>query len=171
MRAWLPFSLLTIFIWGLAVHQWQQATDGWTRFKRLGLLGFIWILTAFCYTPTSYNFSGDVILHYIQWGPVKLNPVPFQQLDTEFWLNVLLTVPLGGLLAWNFPNWSWRRRIAVGLLTGLTLEGGQFLFDLLAHVDRWVETDDVLTNWSGVLIGSGAYFLFRRIPGLRWLQK
>jgi len=170
MLAWLPFTLITIICGYFATRLWRATSNPWLRFKRLGLLGFIWILTAFCYTPTAYNFSGDIILHYIQWGPVKLNPVPFQQLDTEFWLNVLLTMPLGALLGWNFPHWSWRQIILAGLLTGLCLESGQFILDWLVHISRWVETDDVLTNWAGVILGYTAYRLFRHVPGFKWLQ-
>lgn len=171
MLAWLPFTLFSVFLLILAHYRWQVAVTPLARTKQLCLLGFIWVLSAFCYTPTAYNFSGDVILHYIQWGPVKLNPVPFQQLDIEFWLNVLLTVPLGGLLGWNFPHWPWRRIILIGLLTGLTLEGGQLIFDWLVHIDRWVETDDVITNWTGVLLGFACYQGISRVPGFKWLQK
>lgn len=171
MIAWLPFIFLSGLILTLAWQRWQLAASPISRLKQLSLLGFIWILTAFCYTPTAYNFSGDLILHYIQWGPVKLNLVPFQQLDIEFWLNVLLTVPLGALIGWNFPHWSWRRIILLGLVTGLSLELGQCLLDWLVNLGRWVETDDLITNWVGVLIGFGLYQGICRLPGFRWLQK
>ncbi|RRK10696.1 VanZ family protein [Lactiplantibacillus garii] len=170
MLAWVPFMLSTLLCSYFGFQQWRQPTNIWRRLKRSGLLLFIWILTAFCYTPTAYNFSGDLILHYVQWGPVKLNLVPFQQLDIEFWLNVLLTMPLGALLGWNFPHWSWRQIILAGLVTGLCLESGQFILDWLVHISRWVETDDVITNWAGVILGYTCFRIFRQVPGFKWLR-
>ncbi len=171
MLAWLPFIFITIAIWIFIIHRFRVVKSPLLRTKQIALVLFIWILTAFCYTPTAYNFSGDLILHYVQWGPVKLNWVPFQQLDTEFWLNVLLTMPLGVLLGWNFPHWSWRRIITIGLLTGLCLESGQFILDWLVNLSRWVETDDVITNWIGVVIGFALYQRISRIPLFNWLRK
>ncbi|AVK61325.1 hypothetical protein C5Z25_05880 [Lactobacillus sp. CBA3605] len=167
---WYPFLLLTGLILIITIHVGRQAPNWLIRLKRLSLLAFLWILTAFCYTPTAYDFGSNVVLHYIQWGPVKLILNPFRHLDIEFWLNVVLTMPLGFLLGWNFPHYSWRRIIVLGLITGLSLETGQFILDWLVHLNRWVEVDDVLTNWAGVIIGFGSFQLLSRLPGGRWLK-
>ncbi|ERL44605.1 integral membrane protein [Lactiplantibacillus paraplantarum] len=74
-------------------------------------------------------------------------------------------------MAWNFPDLPWRRFIWLGLLTGLTLELGQFILDWLVNIKRWVDIDDVITNWAGVILGAASYKIVRHIPGLRWLQK
>jgi len=171
MLTWLPFLLLSSFFAAYLVYLWQQSLTALTKLKRSALFGFIWVLTAFCYTPTAYSFGGDVILHYIQWGPVKLILNPFRHLDIEFWLNVTLTMPLGFLIGWNFPNWPWRRLIWLGLLTGLSLETGQFILDWLVNLQRWVEVDDVLTNWAGVLLGFAIYKIMQQLPGWRWLRR
>ncbi|WP_048000872.1 VanZ family protein [Lactiplantibacillus herbarum] len=171
MLAWLPFTLISILFMLMLYACWRTTTKPIRLFKQLCLILFIWIITAFCYTPTSYNFGTQLVLHYIQWGPVKLNVIPFQQMDIEFWLNVLLTVPLGGLFIWNFPDLPWRRIIWLGLLTGLTLECGQFVLDLLVNLKRWVDIDDVITNWAGFIIGAVIYKILRRLPGFRWLQR
>ncbi|MBP5844710.1 VanZ family protein [Lactiplantibacillus plantarum] len=171
MLAWLPFFLISLMFIVLLYACTRSARTNIQRFKQLSLIAFLWALTAFCYTPTSYNFGTQLVIQYIQWGPVKLNVIPFQQLDIEFWLNVLLTVPLGGLLAWNFPDLPWRRFIWLGFLTGLTLELGQFILDWLVNLKRWVDIDDVITNWAGVIIGAAGYKIARHVPGLRWLQK
>ncbi|ETY73064.1 VanZ family protein [Lactiplantibacillus fabifermentans] len=171
MLSWLPFILLSCLFVYLIVQIWHQSLGRWERLKEFCLLMFIWVLTAFCYTPTAYNFSGTVITDYIQWGPVKMTLIPFQHLDTEFWLNILLTVPFGFLLAWNYPHVPWRRTILLGLITGLTLECGQFVLDWLVNIGRWVEVDDVLTNCAGVIVG---FIIFRglsRMPGWRWLTR
>lgn len=157
MLAWLPFLLISVLFIVLLYACARSASTNIQRFKQLSLIAFLWILTAFCYTPTSYNFGTQLVIQYIQWGPVKLNVIPFQQLDIEFWLNVLLTVPLGGLLAWNFPDLPWRRFVWLGLLTGLTLELGQFILDWLVNIKRWVDIDDVITNWAGVILGAASY--------------
>lgn len=171
MLTWLPFILMTLLTLLVSIHIWQLPLTKRHRFKRLALLIFIWILTAFCLTPTSYNFSSSVVLPYITLGPAKIIPNPIRQLDLGFWLNVLLTMPLGFLLGWNWPKCSWRKIILIGLLTGLSLETGQFILDWLVHLNRWVDIDDVLTNWLGVVLGFGGYQLISRLPGFRWLEK
>ncbi|MFC6181819.1 VanZ family protein [Lactiplantibacillus daowaiensis] len=168
MLAWLPFIVLTSIIASSALYLNRHLRTPFIKLKRLTLLSFIWILTAFCYTPTAYNFSGTVIIQYLTWGPVKLTLVPFQHLDIEFWLNVLLTMPLGFLISWNWPQWTWRKIVGLGLLTGLTLESGQFILDWLVHLNRWVEVDDVLTNWTGVILGSLSYRLLARRTWFNW---
>jgi len=166
MLAWLPFLLLSCFMIGIMLYLWQQPQTTLKKLKQLALLGFIWVLTAFCYTPTAYSFGGTVTLQYIQWGPVKLILNPFRHLDIEFWLNVLLTTPLGFLIGWHTPTCTWRRLVLFGLLTGLSLETGQFILDWLVNLQRWVEVDDVLTNWTGVIIGFAVYQLLHK--RLRW---
>lgn len=168
MLPWLPFIMISIGLIGAAIHQWQVATT--RRLRRLLLIGFIWVLAAFCMTPTSYNFGSTAIMHYFQWGPVILNVIPFQLLDLEFWLNVALTIPLGSLLCWNFPNWRWSTIVFAGLITGLSLEGGQLILDLLVNLKRWVDIDDLLTNWLGVILGYSLVLIIRRLPGFKWLN-
>ena len=53
----------------------------------------------------------------------------------------------------------------------LTLELGKFILDWLVNLKRWVDIDDVITNWAGVIIGAAGYKIARHVPGLRWLQK
>lgn len=171
MLGWLPWLLITIIILFFEVHTWRLPLTKLQRLKRSALLAFIWVLTAFCYTPTSYDFSSGVVLPYIEWGPAKIIYNPIRELDLGFWLNVLLTMPLGFLIGWNRPRLAWRWVILLGLLTGLSLESGQFILDWLVRIDRWIDIDDVLTNWAGVIGGFGIYQLYARIPGLRWLQK
>jgi len=69
--------------------------------------------------------------------------------------NILLFVPLGLLLPVAWPaSASWRRMVLAGLATGLVIELGQLLLSIAAPFPyRYVETDDVLLNLAGVLIG------------------
>ncbi|VDG23544.1 VanZ family protein [Lactiplantibacillus mudanjiangensis] len=168
MLAWLPFIISSIGTGIGLIYLSRQSDSLLIKLKCCALLGFIWVLTGICYTPTAYNFSGTEIIHYLVFGPVKLTLVPFQHLDIEFWLNVLLTMPLGFLIIWNFPHWSWRRLIFIGLLTGLTLETGQFILDWLVQINRWVEVDDVLTNWAGVIIGGAFSYWLNRQTWFKW---
>ncbi|MDQ7938501.1 VanZ family protein [Lactiplantibacillus sp. WILCCON 0030] len=163
--------MITLIVLIISGRLWHSAPTKSQFFKRVILLAFLWVLAAFCYTPTSYNFSSGVQLPYIEWGPAKIIYNPIRQLDLGFWLNVLLTMPLGFLIGWNWPKIHWRRLILLGLITGLTLETGQFILDWLVHIDRWIDIDDVLTNWAGVVLGFGVYQFISRLPGFRWLQK
>jgi glycopeptide antibiotics resistance protein len=78
--------------------------------------------------------------------------------------NNLLFVPLGLLLPVAWPaTASWHRMVLAGLATGLAIEAVQLLLSIAAPFPyRYVETDDVLLNLSGVLTG---YFL--RTAGAR----
>lgn len=171
MLAWLPFILITLLTLFISTHLWQLPATKYRRLKRLALLLVIWILTAICLTPTTYDFSSSVVLPYITLGSAKIIPNPIRQLDLGFWLNILLTVPLGFMLGWNWPTFSWQKVLLLGLLTGLSLETGQFILDWLVHLNRWVDIDDVLTNWAGVILGFGSYQLIAHLPGCHWLQK
>jgi len=171
MLAWLPFILITLLTLFISTRLWQLPATKYRHLKRLALLLVIWILTAICLTPTTYDFSSSVVLPYITLGPAKIIPNPIRQLDLGFWLNILLTVPLGFMLGWNWPTFSWQKIILLGLLTGLSLETGQFILDWLVHLNRWVDIDDVLTNWAGVILGFGSYQLIAHLPGCHWLQK
>jgi len=91
-------------------------------------------------------------------------------------LNVLLTVPFGFGLPFVAPV-GWRAVIVAGFLFTVGIELAQLLLDALyLALPTWsVDTNDVILNSTGVVIGYGAFVaaalayrsLAKRAPGVR----
>ena len=69
--------------------------------------------------------------------------------------NIIALVPLGFLLPFVFPKMTWKKTIALAIITGFIIEGTQ----VLLHVGIF-DIDDVILNGLGVLIGFWKYNLF-----------
>lgn len=67
MLAWLPFFLISLMFIVLLYACARSARTNIQRFKQLSLIAFLWVLTAFCYTPTSYNF-GSTFSSLFHWA-------------------------------------------------------------------------------------------------------
>ena len=85
---------------------------------------------------------------------------------TQAWLlggNVLTLAPLGFLLPFAAPRLAtWRRMAVVALLFPLGIEVLQLAVSLaLGYSYRVTEVDDVLLNFTGVLLGYAAYVTVR----------
>lgn len=83
----------------------------------------------------------------------------------RFILNIIMFVPLGALLPLVFPglNNAGTVRIALtGLILSITIEAVQGIF-MLGHV----QTDDVIANVLGAVLGWILYRLYTRAFGLQ----
>ena len=80
----------------------------------------------------------------------------------QIWLNILLFVPLGFLLPWSGAVWRrlWRTALAALALSVLT-EAAQYILRI-----GLCETDDVIHNTLGAVIGYGYWRLLDRLR--RW---
>lgn len=87
-------------------------------------------------------------------------------LAKEIILNILLYIPLGYLLHYAFPRLRWWQVILCGfLLSGLT-ETVQLVFKL-----GLCETDDLISNTLGTVIGVVLYNGYKSLMGKRTMQK
>lgn len=115
---------------------------------------------------------------YTVWGRSgrtrEYSLIPFHQLYVilryhshsllkSAWMNMVLFIPMGTLVAEVFPEkWSDRKRVANVLVCGavisITIEALQGIFAL-----GLVETDDVMCNTIGALVGYGIYCIKNKI--------
>ncbi len=88
-----------------------------------------------------------------------------RSLIPETVMNVVMFVPIGLLVGLLYYSISWRKVLAIGLCLSLSIETLQLLFR-----KGCCETDDVIHNTLGCMIGFGLYRL-TRICGNRIVVK
>lgn len=161
---WLFYIVISL-LWGsLIVHALFNR-----QYRRCWWWLGWWLLTTLTWTPVTLNFGsavGGITTHWWAGGIWVIRPLQPASVDTFFWLNIVMTVPQGGLLAWNWPRLRWPQWVLAGIFTGLTLEAGQALGNWLLGLGRWVDVNDVLTNATGIVIGAILFWCWRQ-----WQQK
>jgi glycopeptide antibiotics resistance protein len=70
--------------------------------------------------------------------------------------NIIPFMPLGFLAPFVVRSMSWRKALLLGVATGLTFEVMEIVFRVGIF-----DIDDVILNASGVMLGYGAYVLFK----------
>ena len=121
-----------------------------------GLLLFEYVFLVFCSTviyrlyseERGYDFHIFWSYRAIEEGRIELLP--------ENILNVLFFIPVGLLLGCSFRNMKWWLVLFIGLGASILIETMQF------YLRRgFAETDDVLHNTLGCMIGFGLYSFIR----------
>ncbi|TPR14809.1 VanZ family protein [Apilactobacillus timberlakei] len=113
--------------------------------------------------PFHVNVQSGPQPTFIMIGKAQVCYIPFQEItNIGFWLNVIMTMPIGGfLLLLNTHKIKFRWVLVTGLLTGLFIESLQFILDnTLNGFMRFVDINDVISNTLGVIIGFYALQLF-----------
>ncbi|WP_179211701.1 VanZ family protein [Secundilactobacillus pentosiphilus] len=103
-------------------------------------------------TPTSYAFGNVPTMKPFWVGNAPTNPIPFRGIEMDFYLNILMMVPMGIYLKLLFKI-NVRQMIATGFLMGVGIESTQFILDTFLQMSRWIDINDILTNAGGVVIG------------------
>lgn len=114
-------------------------------------------------TPTSYAYGVVPTMTPVWVGNVPTNPVPFRGIEFDFYLNIIMMVPMGvylGLLRKSRHT----HIIWAGIMIGIGIESTQFILDSFLNMSRWVDINDVITNAFGVVIGYLLIFLLRHSP-------
>ncbi|MDF7671889.1 VanZ family protein [Lactobacillus sp. ESL0701] len=94
-------------------------------------------------------------ISYIMVGKAPVAYVPFQEIgQLGFWLNILMTIPLGIIIAVITKHqWQLKLITITGTLIGCFIEVTQFILDNLSLASRWVDINDVIANGLGFIIG------------------
>lgn len=120
-------------------------------------------------TPTSYGFGIIPTMTPFWIGNVPTNPIPFRGIEMDFYLNIMMMIPMGVYLGLFRPSGSWRILLS-GLAIGVGIESCQFLLDTFLGLSRWVDINDIITNAAGVVIGYTAVMALIHSPFKRLVQ-
>lgn len=143
---------------------------GWQWFTMLSALIYTLAIAYLCFTPTQYNWGGPHKIFYHVLG-VPYNIIPFQALSPDFFLNIVMTVPAGIYWYLLSDRHDCKFVLLFGILLGISIETTQFLCDLLFHVERFVDIDDVITNTAGVLVGFYTMVILKTTVLAGWISQ
>lgn len=174
---WLPYLAYVFMVMiGIGVLVDRKRTLG----QMITIVTFGFYLAVVGYltlTPTSYGFGSVPTMQPFWVGNAPTNPIPFRGIEMDFYLNILMMVPMGVYLK-LLSKVNFRQVAELGLLIGLGIESAQFLLDSFLQLSRWVDINDVITNAGGVIIGYVIVLILQYSPlkrivsyfSLRWLS-
>lgn len=172
MKDWIPFIIISIIMLVILIRLISRHHDTW--WQRVTLFSgwfYAYFICRICFAPAPFAFTPTHEIHYFLFHGIILNLIPFQAMDTAFWLNVVMTVPAGIYYAMIWQPHSGYSIFLFGILTGLTIETTQFIINWFVQLGRWVEVDDLITNAVGVWLGILIIVALKHTPVNSWLQK
>lgn len=147
---WLPVIIncsLALGIFRILVIQKPVLNNYWELVTRSSLFIYLIGVIYLTFCPITSWHTSALLLHR-----VTINLIPFNALTSDFFLNILMTVPLGCYL-YLIKRPSLATILVIGLATGISIESGQFIYDLLFNIGRSIDINDIITNTLGVLGG------------------
>lgn len=185
----LPFALIVTALFELFRHLWLKkrgrARSTLSRELSLGLFAcYLAGLFGLVCTPAnmwSYLFyfirhgqSGGELMPLFS-GEFNLMPTIFKYITGEYtsdgWVwfmllgNVAMYLPMGFMLMWTMRRATYLKAIAVGFNISLATELIQPI------VGRSFDTDDLILNAVGVVVGAALYLLLRKLfPSVNLLK-
>lgn len=151
--------LIAIFCIGAAFLLWHK---GWKEASRYcaAILLAEWVFLVIG-TSVIFRESGDdyrirllPLISYFEQGENSY----FMEAAALNILNVSLFIPVGLLLGCGYKNMTWRRAMGIGVLLSVSIEILQLIFKR-----GLCETDDVIHNVAGCMMGYGVYRLASKI--------
>ena len=147
------WGLLGLFIVGLLVLIWWK---GFWRGLRYGAVFLLaeWIFLVLCaiviFRETSAERGYNLMPFWSYWDYGEHSY--FMEMFGENILNVLLFVPIGFLAGCGLRGMTWNKVLLLGGGLSVCIEVLQFIFK-----KGFCETDDVIHNVLGCLIGYGLW--------------
>lgn len=160
---WLPYLAYVFLVMiGIGTLAGQKRTVGQmvtivTFGVYLAIVGYLTL------TPTSYAFGNVPTMRPFWVGNAPTNPIPFRGIEIDFYLNILMLVPMGVYLK-LLCKADFRQIAIIGVLIGLSIESTQFILDSFLQMSRWVDINDIITNAGGVVIGYSLVLLLQHSP-------
>ncbi|WP_162253156.1 VanZ family protein [Secundilactobacillus kimchicus] len=163
LTKWIPYlAWVMVVLIGIGLATGKKRQSG--ELITIVTLGVYLVVVGYLtLTPTSYAFGEVPTTNPVWVGPVPTNPFPFSGLSLDFYLNVVMMIPMG-VYAALVTNWRNSRIFLASVLIGLGIEMIQFMIDWLFGLARWVDINDVLTNMVGFLIGYGVLTILQETP-------
>lgn len=151
---WIPFFIYFFANTLLITHNhlWSRFSSPTQHITIATFFCYIIAINWLCLTPTMFNFSSaDKFLFYFHGAPYNL--IPLQGFSQEFFLNIVMTFPLGVYLYLANYKIPFARAIFYGFCFSLFIEGNQFVCDIIFHIGRVADIDDLISNTLGATIG------------------
>lgn len=157
---WIPF-----FVYFFASTLLITHNHLWARYPKIGqhitiATFFVYIIAInwLCLTPAMFNFgTTDKIMFYFHGVP--FNIIPLQGVSQEFFLNIVMTFPLGVYIYLADHRLALARAALYGFCFSLFIEVNQFVCDLIFHIGRVADIDDLICNTAGVIVGFGVMII------------
>lgn len=176
----LPFALMVTALFELFRHLWlkngrrrgtlsRELSLGLFACYLAGLLGLV------CTPANTWSYLFYFLRHGQSGGELaplfsgefNLIPTIFKYISGEYtsdgWVwsmllgNVVMYLSMGFLAMWTLPRATYLKAIALGFNISLVTE----LFQPI--VGRSFDTDDLILNGIGVVVGAALYLLFRKL--------
>lgn len=151
---WIPFFVYFFANTLLITHSrlWSRFSAPAQRVTIATFFCYIIAINWLCLTPTMFNFSSaDKLLFYFHGAPYNL--IPLQGFSQEFFLNIIMTFPLGIYLYLANHEISFAKASLIGFCFSLFIEVNQFVCDIIFHIGRVADVDDLISNTLGTMIG------------------
>ena len=159
----IPFQvyvgLLFVFVVGLVVLLWRKGIKEGLRYSAMLLLAewgivILGITVVFRETCAERGINLIPLWSYFDYAENSY----LKEMAAINILNIVLFIPVGFLLGCAFRQMTWRRALAVGAGMSASIEVLQLIFKR-----GLCETDDVIHNVVGCMIGYGVVAVWRQI--------
>ena len=153
------WGLIIVFCFGTFLLIYRKGLRAGLRYSAVLML-MEWVFMVFAVSvlfresSEEYRINLIPLISYFDYGE---NSYLMEKAALNI-LNVLLFVPFGLLLGCGFRGMTWRRALAIGVALSVSIELLQLVFR-----KGLCETDDVIHNVAGCMIGYGTYRLFARL--------
>lgn len=172
MRAWLPFIVYCclIILFFFYRHTWRRFPRWGERITVTSFIVYVIAVMWLCLTPAHFSIpSAHKLLFYFHGVP--FNAIPFQGISPEFFLNIIMTFPLGVyLFLFNYRT-PFERAILYGFLFSLFIESNQFVWDYFLNLQRLADIDDLITNTLGAVIGFSLMIILYQAGWQKFLRQ
>lgn len=98
------------------------------------------------------------------WAAIDLEPLGDYEFQDSV-KNMVVFVPLGGLVPLLVARASCWRVIAVAAASSLTIEVAQFAGSYFGNGGHIADVNDLISNILGAVVGAGLFFAISQVPG------
>jgi glycopeptide antibiotics resistance protein len=129
---------------------------GWRKIAGLILVGYVFVI--YCSTVlfrTAADGNGHEFRPFWSYDAIENGR---SELLAENMMNVIVFVPVGVMLGCAFRSMTWWKVLLIGCGISVSIEAMQYIFHR-----GFAETDDVMHNTLGCVIGYGLYSLIRML--------